>query len=79
MNQGDFDAQCSFISMNGADLNSQCISNAKRLFYETLPPKNHGKVSFVKKVYHDAVLVLFTATPTEITTDTNTGGKICSL
>ena len=46
-------AHCSFIGMNDAYFNSQCLYNAKRLLSEILSSKKHGKVSFDKKVYHD--------------------------
>ena len=62
--------------MNETDFNSECLSNAKRLFYETLSPKNHGQVIFDKKGYQDAVLVSFTATSPAITTSTHTGKQI---
>ena len=55
--------------MNDADFNSQFLSNAKSLFFETLSPKNHGQVSFDKKDYHDSVLASFTATPPNNTID----------
>ena len=50
----------------------------KKIFSETVSSKNHGQVSFNKKIYYDAILVLFTATPYFITTSTNTGEKIFS-
>ena len=64
--------------MNETDFNSECLSNAKRLFYETLSPKNHGQVIFDKKGYQNAVLVSFTATLPAISTATHTGEQICS-
>ena len=42
LNKGGLSAHCSFIGLNDADFNSQCLSNAELLFYETLSPKNHG-------------------------------------
>ena len=36
--------------------------------------KNHGRVIFDNKCYQDAVLVAFTATPSDATTATYTGG-----
>ena len=74
LNQGDLAAHCLFIGHNYSDFNSRCLSNAESLFYETLPPKNHSQVSFDKKGYQDAVLVLFTATPPAINTANHTGG-----
>ena len=65
--------------MNDADFNSQFLSNAKSLFFETLSPKNHGQVSFDKKGDQDAVLVQFTATPPDITTAYHTGKQISSV
>ena len=41
--QGELSDQCSFIGMNDADFNAQCLSNAKILFSETLSPKKHGQ------------------------------------
>ena len=79
MNQGELAAHCPFIGLKCADFNSQCLSNAKYLFSETLSPKNHGQVSFDKKGYHDAVLVSFTATPPNITTTIHTREKTPSL
>ena len=73
MNQGKLSAHCSFIGMNDEDFNLQCLSNAKRLFSETLSQKNHGQASFDKQVYQYAVLVSFTETPPTITTGTHTG------
>ena len=64
--------------MNDADFNSQFLSNAKSLFFETLSPKNHGQVSFGKKGYQDSVLVLFVATPPNSNTDIQTGKQISS-
>ena len=78
MNQGKNSYHCSFIGLNGADFNSHCLSNSKRLFPETLSPKKHGQVSFDKKGYQDAVLVLFTAKPSVITTANHTGEQISS-
>ena len=78
MKKGEISAQCSFIVMNYAFLNSQCISNSNNLFSETVPPKKHGQVNFDKKGYQDALLVLFTATTLAITTDTQTGERIYS-
>ena len=49
LNQGDISYHCSFIGINDADFNSQCLSNAKRLYSETLSPKKHGQLSFDKK------------------------------
>ena len=57
LNQGELSDQCSFIGLNDAEFYSQCLSNAKHLFSETLSPKNHGQVSFDKKGDQDAVLV----------------------
>ena len=42
LNQGELAAHCSFIGMNDANFNLQCITNAKRLFSETLSQKHHG-------------------------------------
>ena len=76
MNQGELAAHYSFIDMNGANFNLQCLSNANILFYEILSPKHHGQVSFDKKGYQDTVLVSFTATRPDITTATHAAGKI---
>ena len=73
LNQGGISDQCSFTGLNYADFNSQCLSNAKRLFSETLSPKHYGQVTFCKKCYQDAVQVSFTATPPNIITATHTG------
>ena len=43
-------AKYSFIGLNVAGFNLQCLSNSKRLFSETLSPKNNGQVSFDKKL-----------------------------
>ena len=67
-----------FIGMNDAYFNSQCLSCEKRVFSETLSPKDHGQVSFDKNVYKYAVLVSFTATPPAITTATKNGLQIYS-
>ena len=40
-----------------------------------VPPKKHGKVSFYKKGYHNAVIVSFTETPPNITTNIHTRGN----
>ena len=74
LNQGELASHCTFIGLNDAQFNLQCLSNVKCLFYETLSPKNHGRVSFDNKCYQDAVLVAFTATPSDATTATYTGG-----
>ena len=42
LNQGEISAQCSFIFLNDLDFNSQCLSNAKRLFSD----QNEVLVSF---------------------------------
>ena len=39
LNQGELAAQCSFIGINDEYFDSMCISNAKRLFSETVSPK----------------------------------------
>ena len=44
-------------------------------FSEMSSTKNHSLVSFYIKVYYDAVLVLFTATPHITTTATHNGWK----
>ena len=62
--------------MNDSDFNSQFLSNAKSLFFETLSPKNHGQVSFGKKGYQDSVLASFTTTPHAITTANNAREQI---
>ena len=76
LKQGGLAPYCSSIVLNNADFNSKWLSNAKSLFSETLSPKKHDHVSFDKEGYHDAVLVLFTATPPNITTDIHTGEQI---
>ena len=50
LDQGEHSAHCSIIGPNDAHFNSQRLSNAKRLFSETLSPKNNSEVSFDKKV-----------------------------
>ena len=60
LNQGELAAHFSFIGMNDEDFNSQCLFNAKCLFYETSSPKKHGQVIFDIFFNQDAVLVLFT-------------------
>ena len=62
--------------MNDSDLNSQCLSNSKCYFSETLSPKHHGQVSFDKKGYQDSVLASFTTTPHAITTANNAREQI---
>ena len=59
--------------MNDSDFNSQGISNAKRLFSETVSPKNHVQVSLNKTNYQSALIVSFTSTPPYITIATHTG------
>ena len=71
--QVEIAVQCSSIDMNDEDFSSQCLSNAKNLYSETLSPKNHEQVRFDNKGYHGEVLVLFGATLPKITTDTHTG------
>ena len=48
LNQGELSDKCSFIGLNCADLDPQCLSNTK--------PKHHGQVSIDKKGYQDAVI-----------------------
>ena len=55
---------------------SQCLSNAKHLFSETLSPKNHSQVSFDKQGYQYEVLVSFNSTPHNMTAATHTGYQI---
>ena len=43
LNHGDLPGHCSFIGLNDTDTNSQCLSNAEPLSYETVSPKNHVK------------------------------------
>ena len=76
MNQGEISNQCSFIDLNYAYIDPQCLSNTKHLFPEILSPKHHGQVSFDKKGYQDAVIVSFTATSTTINTAIHTGEQI---
>ena len=73
LNQGELSDHCSFNGLNEADFNLRCLSNAKRLFSETLSPKKSGQVRFDKKVYQYTVLVSFTATPHDITTNIYNG------
>ena len=54
------------------------ISNTKRLFFETVSPKKHGKVYLNRKGYQDALFVSFTATPYNITTYMYTGVNLYS-
>ena len=74
--QGELASHCSFIGLNYAAFNSQCLSNAKCLFYQKLAPKHHGQVNFDKKAYQYSVLALFTTLPHNTTTATNTGKQI---
>ena len=73
MNQGELSDHCSFIGINDADFNSQCLSYSKRFFYENLSPKNHSQVSFEIKVYQDSVLVSFASALPNITTAIHAG------
>ena len=50
MHLGELYAHCLFIGMNDEGFNSLFISNTKCLFSETVSPKNHGQVSFDKKI-----------------------------
>ena len=74
LNQGELTIYCLFIGMKYSSFNSQYISNAKRLFYETLSPKKHGQVCLDRKDYYDALPVSFTANTPDITTATHIGG-----
>ena len=56
---------------------SQCLSNAKRLFSWTLSQKRHVQASF-KKGHQDVVLVPFTVTTPSITKAINTRYQISS-
>ena len=75
LNQGELAVHCSFIGINHAYFNSQFLFNAKQIFSETLSPKKRGQASFDKKGYQDTVLVSFTTTLPNITTDINTMEK----
>ena len=57
LNQCELSSKCSFIELNDADFNFNCLSNIERLFSETLSPKKYSQVSYGKKGYQDAVLV----------------------
>ena len=78
LNQGEAYAHCSFIGLNDAYFNSQCLSNEKRLFSENLLPKNHSQESFDKKSHQDAVMVSFTTTPPSITIAIHIGEEVYS-
>ena len=78
MKQGKLASHCSLTGPKDADLNSHCISNAKRLFYETLSPKKHGQLSFGKKGYQDTFLVSFTVTSANTNTAIHNGEQISS-
>ena len=78
MNQAELASHCSLIGTKDADFNSQCIYNAKRLFYETVSPKNHDRLCLVWKDYQDALLVWSNETPPAIDTDTHAGEKSTS-
>ena len=73
MNQDELDSHCLLIGTKNADFYLQCISNAKKLFYETAPPKNHDQLCLEIKGYQDALIVSFTANTPAITTATHTG------
>ena len=64
--------------MNDSGFNSRLISNAKRLFSETVSPKTHVQIFLDKKCYHRALIFSFTATPPYITTATHIGEQIYS-
>ena len=51
LNQVELAAQCSFIGINDEYFDSMCISNAKRLFSETVSPKIIVKYIWTEKVY----------------------------
>ena len=68
-----------FIVLNYAYFYPHYLSNAKRLFSETLSPKKHGQVSFDKIGYQDAVLVSFTTTPPALPQLLTIGKKIFSI
>ena len=78
LNLGELSYHCSFIGLNDVDFNSRCLFNAKYLFSEMLSPKNHGQVSFDQNNNQDAVLLSFTETLPNITTDTHTREQISS-
>ena len=50
MHLGELYAHCLFIGLNDEGFNSLFIPNKKCLFSETVSPKNHGQVSFDKKI-----------------------------
>ena len=64
--------------MNDSGFNSRLISNAKRLFSETVSPKTHVQIFLDKKCYHRALIFSFTATPPYITTATHIWEQIYS-
>ena len=74
LNQGDIAALFSFIGINDAYFNAQCLSNAQRLFSEILSPKKRWSM-FWQRGYQDSVLVSFIATPPAMTTATHSGEK----
>ena len=78
LNQGELSDYCLFIGLDDAYFNLRCLSNANRLFSEILSPKNPIQLSFGKKVYHDIVLVSFTATLPVINTNTCAREQISS-
>ena len=51
LNQREISYHCLFIGLNDSLFISHCLSNAKRLFSETLSQKKQGQVSFDKKVF----------------------------
>ena len=75
MNHCELASHCSFIGLKDEDFNSHCLSNGESLFYEMLSPKNHGQVSFDKKIYQNAVLFSCTESPLTIITANHTGEK----
>ena len=49
MNRGELADKCSWLSMKDDDFHSQCISNVKRLFSETVTQKSMVKYVFTEK------------------------------
>ena len=76
MRRGEIADHCSLIGLKDADFNSQFISNAKRLFSETLSPKNHGQVCLDRKGYQYELLVSFTLTTSAISAATHTDEQL---
>ena len=57
LNQGELSNNCLLIAMKDSDISFLFISNAKRLYDETLSPKKYVQVCMDIKGYQDSLFV----------------------